>query len=80
MHRLDGKEGAKISFDKVLLVDNNGKVEVGTPTLKTKVSAQIVEHLKGDKTIVFKMKRRKGYKVKNGHRQAFTKIKIEKIG
>lgn len=80
VHRLEGKEGSKISLDKVLLLDNNGKVEVGTPTLKTKISAQIVEHLKGDKTIVFKKKRRKGYKVKNGHRQFLTKIKIEKIG
>ncbi len=80
VHRLEGKEGDKVEFDRVLLKDNDGKVEVGTPVLeKAKVSATILEHVKGDKVIVFKKKRRKGYRVKNGHRQQFSRIKIEKI-
>lgn len=78
---VEGKEGAKIEFDKVLLIEDNGKIEVGSPEIKgIKVSAEILEHGKGDKTIVFKKKRRKGYKVKNGHRQKFSKILIKKIG
>ena len=77
---MDQKEGAKVDFDKVLLVDNDGKVKVGAPTVKgAKVSAKVLEHVKGDKVIVFKKKRRKGYKVKNGHRQQFSKILIEDI-
>ena len=78
--KLSGEAGDKIEFKEVLLVDNDGKVKVGNPTVKgAKVSGKIVEHLKGDKVIVFKKKRRKGYKVKNGHRQSFTKIKIDSI-
>ena len=78
---IEGKEGAKVDFDKVLLVDENGKINVGSPTISgLKVSAEILEHGKGDKIIVFKKKRRKGYKVKNGHRQQFTKLLIKKIG
>ena len=74
------KEGSKVDFDQVLLVDNDGKVKVGAPTLKgAKVSGKILEHVKGDKVTVFKKKRRKGYKVKNGHRQQFSKILIEDI-
>ncbi len=80
VHRLEGKEGSKVSFDNVLLIDNGGKVAVGAPAVTgASVSAKILEHLKGDKVIVFKKKRRKGYKVKNGHRQSFTKIQIEGI-
>lgn len=80
VHRLQGDEGASIEFDDVLLVDNGGKVTVGAPLVKgAKISAKIVSHLKGDKVIVFKKKRRKGYKKKNGHRQLFTKIQIENI-
>lgn len=79
VHRLEGKEGDKVEFDQVLLKADGDKVSVGTPTLKSKVSAKIVEHLKGDKVLVFKKKRRKGYKVKNGHRQYLTKVSIEKI-
>jgi len=80
VHRLEGKEGAKVAFDNVLLIDNKGKVNVGAPAVAgASVSAKIIEHLKGDKTIVFKKKRRKGYKVKNGHRQYLTKIQIEGI-
>ena len=81
VHRLDAKQGSKVSFDKVLLLDNDGKVDIGLPVIKgVSVTAKIMEHLKGDKVIVFKKKRRKGYKVKNGHRQYLTKIEIEKIG
>ena len=81
VHRLDAKQGSKVSFDKVLLLDNGGKVDIGLPVIKgVSVTAKIMEHLKGDKVIVFKKKRRKGYKVKNGHRQYLTKIEIEKIG
>ncbi len=79
VHRLEAEEGSNVVFNNVLLTDNQGKVEVGTPTLKADVKATILEHTKGDKVIVFKKKRRKGYKVKNGHRQCFTKIKIDKI-
>jgi large subunit ribosomal protein L21 len=80
VHRLEGEAGAKVEFDKVLLVGEEGKVKVGTPTVNgAKVSAQIVSHLKGDKVIVFKKKRRKGYRLLNGHRQQFTKIKINDI-
>ncbi|HEY9560959.1 MAG TPA: 50S ribosomal protein L21 [Anseongella sp.] len=80
VHRLQGDEGASIEFDDVLLIDNDGKVTVGAPLVKgAKISATIVSHLKGDKVIVFKKKRRKGYKKKNGHRQLFTKIQIGNI-
>ncbi len=77
---MEGEEGASVEFDNVLLVDNEGKVKVGTPTVKgAKVSGKIIGHVKGDKVIVFKKKRRKGYKVKNGHRQQYTKLLIENI-
>ena len=80
VHRLDVKEGSKVSFENVLLLDNGSKVVVGTPTVKgASVEAKVVKHLKDDKVIVFKKKRRKGYKVKNGHRQALTEIVVEKV-
>ena len=79
--KMDGENGASVSFDKVLLVDNGGSIEVGAPTVKgVTVSGKILEHVKGNKVIVFKKKRRKGYVVKNGHRQQFTKVQIESIG
>jgi len=78
--KLTGEAGDKIEFNQVLLVDNDGKIKVGSPTVKgAKVSGTIVEHLKGDTVIVFKKKRKKGYKVKNGHRQVYTKLLIEDI-
>ena len=78
--RLEGEAGASLNFDKVLLIDIEGSVEVGAPTVKgASVSGKILEHVKGDKVIVFKKKRRKGYAVRNGHRQQFTKILIEGI-
>ena len=80
VHRLEAKEGSKIDFEQVLLLDDSGKVNVGAPVIKgTKVTAKVLKHLKGDKVIVFKKKRRKGYKVKNGHRQYLTKLEIQKI-
>ena len=80
VHRLEDKEGSKVEFDKVLLIDNNGKVNVGAPVISgAKVTAKVLSHEKGDKVIVFKKKRRKGYKVKNGHRQSFSKIEIQSI-
>ena len=80
VHRLEVKEGSKVDFDKVLLMDNSGKVNVGAPVIKgAKVTAKVLDHLKGDKVIVFKKKRRKGYQVKNGHRQYLTKLEILKI-
>ena len=79
--KMEGEAGSAVSFDKVLLVDNGGKVDVGAPTVKgLKVTGKILEHVKGNKVIVFKKKRRKGYAVKNGHRQKFTKVQIESIG
>ena len=80
VHRLEAAEADVVDFDKVLLVDNDGTVSIGTPVIKgAKVSAKVLEHLKGDKVLVFKKKRRKGYKKLNGHRQHFTKIQIENI-
>ena len=80
VHRLDAEEGATVNFDRVLLVDNNGSVKVGAPTVSgATVTAKVVNHLKGDKVLVFKKKRRKSYQKMNGHRQYFTKIEIENI-
>lgn len=80
VHRLDAEEGSSVDFDKVLLIDNEGEIKVGTPTVSDMfISAKVVSHLKGDKVKVFKKKRRKGYKVLNGHRQYMTEILIEEI-
>jgi large subunit ribosomal protein L21 len=80
VHRLDSEVDAKLSFDKVLLVDNGGKITVGAPVISgATVSAKVIDHTKGDRVIVFKKKRRKGYQKSNGHRQSFTKIQIENI-
>lgn len=81
VHRLDGQEGESVDFPDVLLVEDGGKITVGSPTVsRSKVSGTILEHLRGDKVIVFKKKRRKGYRVKNGHRQQLTRVKIDRIG
>ena len=80
VHRLQDKEGSKVSFDKVYLLDDGKKVTVGAPAISgAAVEVKVVSHLKGDKVIVFKKKRRKGYRVKNGHRQALTELMVEKI-
>ena len=80
VHRLANEEGSKVSFDKVLLLDDNGSVTLGAPAIEgASVEAKVLQHLKGDKVIVFKKKRRKGYKKRNGHRQYLTQIQIESI-
>ena len=79
--KMEGEAGTAVSFEKVLLTDSDGIVQVGSPTISgVKVSGKILEHVKGDKVIVFKKKRRKGYAKRNGHRQQFTKVQIETIG
>ena len=79
-HRLAGEEGAALVLDKVLLVDNGGDVKVGAPTVVgASVKAKILNHVRGEKVIVFRKKRRKGYQKQNGHRQDLTKILIEEI-
>ena len=80
VNRIEGKEGSKVQFSNVLMLDNSGKLLFGAPHLEgASVEAKIIKHLKDDKVIVFKKKRRKGYKVKNGHRQLLTQVLIEKI-
>ena len=80
VHRLKAEEGASLSFDKVLLIDNDGSIKVGAPYIDgSAVKAKVLQHLKGDKVIVFKKKRRKGYDKKNGHRHYLTQIQIEEI-
>ena len=78
--KMEGDAGTSVKFDNVLLIDNNSKVSIGTPTLKgASVSGKILDEVKGDKEIVFKKKRRKGYAKKTGHRQKYTKVMIEGI-
>lgn len=77
VHRLGGNAGDTVEFSDVLMVSNDGNITVGNTN--TKVQAEIIDHLKGDKVIVFKKKRRKGYQKKNGHRQYLTKIRINAI-
>ena len=80
VHRLEANEGDTIEFEKVLLLDNNGTVTIGAPLVSgAKVTAKVLSHVKGDKVIVFKKKRRKTFRKKNGHRQCFTQIQIESI-
>jgi large subunit ribosomal protein L21 len=80
VHRLQAEEGAQVTFDKVMLVEDGGNVTIGAPAIEgAAVTAKILGHLKGDKVIVFKKKRRKGYRKKNGHRQYLSEIQIESI-
>ncbi|MFV5686177.1 50S ribosomal protein L21 [Flavobacterium sp. GB2R13] len=80
VNRLTNEEGSKVSFDKVYLLDDNGTITIGAPAIEgASVEAKVLQHLKGDKVIVFKKKRRKGYKKRNGHRQYLTQIVIEGI-
>ncbi len=80
VHRLESEEGANVEFNEVLLADEDGKVKVGTPVIAgAKVTAKVLSHLRGDKVLVFKKKRRKGYQKLNGHRQYLTQIQIEQI-
>jgi len=80
VHRLENEEGSQVEFDRVLLLDQDGKIKVGNPVVKgAKVSAKIISHLKGEKVKVFKKKRRKGYQTLNGHRQYLTQIQVDDI-
>ena len=80
VHRLAGEVGDDVTFDKVLLISNDDKVNVGAPFLSNAVVlAQIVSHLRGDKVLVFKKKRRKGYRKLNGHRQQFSEVRVKEI-
>lgn len=80
VHRLQEEEGSKVSFDNVLLLEDGDNITIGAPAIDgAAVEAKVVKHLKGDKVIVFKKKRRKGYKKKNGHRQYLTELVIESI-
>ena len=80
VNRLTTEEGKKVSFDNVLLIGDGNSITLGAPAIDgAQVSAKVLKHLKGDKVIVFKKKRRKGYRVKNGHRQSLTEIVIESI-
>ena len=81
VHRLEGEPGTKIEFDQVLLLDNDGKISVGKPLVDgITISGSIVDHVRGDKVVIFKKKRRKGYEKESGHRQDFSKVLIESIG
>jgi large subunit ribosomal protein L21 len=80
VHRLEGEKGDKLGFDKVMLIDHNGKTTVGTPVIEgARVEGTIMDHMRGDKVFVFKKKRRKGFKKFNGHRQYLSLVKIEEI-
>lgn len=80
VNRLQGDKGLSLDFDKVLLTDDGGAVKVGNPYIQgATVKATIVDHVKADKVLVFKKKRRKGYQKLNGHRQCLTQILIEEI-
>jgi large subunit ribosomal protein L21 len=80
VHRLDIEEGKKIEFDQVLLIEDEGKITIGEPVIKDAViEGKVLDHLRGDKVIVFKKKRKKGYRIKNGHRQNFTHVEIVSI-
>ncbi|HUX94481.1 MAG TPA: 50S ribosomal protein L21 [Bacteroidales bacterium] len=81
VHRLEAEEGSNVEFDKVLLVDDNGKITVGEPVVTDYVvDGHILEHMRADKVIIFKKKRKKGYRIKNGHRQNLSHIEIVSIG
>lgn len=80
VHRINADEGSEVDFEKVMLVDNEGAITVGTPFVEgAKVVVEILSHVKGDKVLVFKKKRRKGYQKLNGHRQQFSQVKVKEI-
>lgn len=81
VHRLEAEEGASVEFDKVLLIDDNGKITIGEPVITDfVVDGHVLEHMRADKVIVFKKKRKKGYRIKNGHRQDMSHVEIVSIG
>jgi large subunit ribosomal protein L21 len=80
VHRLEAEEGTKLNFDQVLLIEDEGKITIGEPVIKDAiVEGVVVDHIRGDKVIVFKKKRKKGYRIKNGHRQNFSQVEITSI-
>jgi len=80
VHRLEDEEGKKVEFDQVLLIEDEGIITIGEPTIKEAVvEGMVLDHMRGDKVIVFKKKRKKGYRIKNGHRQNFTQVEIVSI-
>jgi len=80
VHRLEAEEGANVEFDKVLLIDDNGKITIGEPVITDfVVDGHVLEHMRADKVIVFKKKRKKGYRIKNGHRQNMSHVEIVSI-
>ena len=80
VHRISAEDGSKIEFDKVLLVDNNGTVTVGAPTIEgAKIVVEVLDQIKGEKVLVFHKKRRKGHRKLNGHRQQFTQVLVKEI-
>ena len=80
VHRLKAEEGSQVKFDRVMLVDNDGTIKVGKPTVSgAEVTATVLNHLKGDKVLIFKKKKRKSYQKMNGHRQYLTSIQINDI-
>jgi large subunit ribosomal protein L21 len=80
VHRLEAEEGKKVEFDQVLLIEEDGKITIGEPIIEGAiVEGNVLDHMRGDKVIVFKKKRKKGYRIKNGHRQNFTQVEIVSI-
>jgi large subunit ribosomal protein L21 len=80
VHRLEAEEGKNLEFNQVLLIEDDGKITIGEPTINGAiVEGKVLDHMRGDKVIVFKKKRKKGYRIKNGHRQNFTQIEIVSI-
>ena len=78
VHRINAEQGSEVEFEKVMLIDNDGTVTVGTPVVEgAKVVVEILSHLKGDKVLVFKKKRRKGHRKLNGHRQQFSEVRVK---
>ncbi|NLD22759.1 MAG: 50S ribosomal protein L21 [Bacteroidales bacterium] len=80
VHRINADQGSEVEFEKVMLIDNEGAITVGTPVVEgAKVVVEILSHLKGDKVLIFKKKRRKGHRKLNGHRQQFSEVRVKSI-
>lgn len=80
VHRINAENGSKVEFEKVLLVDKDGAVTVGAPTVEgAKVIVEVISQAKGDKVLIFHKKRRKGYRKLNGHRQQFSEVVVKEI-
>jgi len=80
VHRINADQGSEVEFGKVMLIDNDGEVQVGAPVIEgAKVIVEVLSHVKGDKILVFKKKRRKGYRKLNGHRQQFSEVRVKEI-